>query len=113
MTGVPELVHAAHSSTNRTLFVARLARVVDYLFGVLLALLLVRLLLEFLGALRTSGFFAAVSCVTDPFYAPFKHIVPSSFIEGAPVVWPLVIAMIGYALLHVGIRGLLRLIARG
>ncbi len=101
------------TTNNRILTVDRISRITDYLFGILYALLLVRLLLEFIGARRTSGFFAAVCSVTAPFYAPFKFIVASSSIEGATVVWPLVIAIFGYALLHVGVRGLLRLVARG
>jgi uncharacterized protein YggT (Ycf19 family) len=100
-------------STNRALVVARITRIVDYLFGILYALLLVRLVLEFLSARRDTGFFEMVRSVTDPFYAPFKYIVASSSVEGAPVVWPLVIAVLGYMLLHAGVHGLLRLVARG
>jgi uncharacterized protein YggT (Ycf19 family) len=101
------------TTTSRRRIVARIARIIDYLFGLLYALLLVRLLLEFIGARRTSGFFSAVCGVTAPFYAPFKFIVASTSIEGATVVWPLVIAVLGYALLHFGLHGLLRLVARG
>lgn len=100
-------------STNRVVIVARITRIVDYLFGLLYTLFLVRLLLEFLSARRGTGFFDAIRSLTDPFYAPFKYIVASSSIEGAPLVWPLVIAILGYVLLHAGIHGLLRLVARG
>ena len=100
-------------STNRILIIDRIIRIVDYLFGLLYSLLLVRLLLEFLNARRGTGFFDTIRGLPDPFYAPFKYIVASSSIDGAPVVWPLVIAILGYVLLHVGIHKLLRLIARG
>jgi uncharacterized protein YggT (Ycf19 family) len=72
-----------------------------------------RLLLEFLNARRGTGFFESIRDLTDPFYAPFKYIVGSSSIDGAPLVWPLVIAVLSYALLQAGIHGLLRLVARG
>lgn len=100
-------------STNRALIVARIARAIDYLFALLYALLLVRLLLEFLSARKGTGFFEAVCGVTAPFYAPFKYIVASGSIDGAPLVWPLVIAILAYVLLQACIHGLLRLVARG
>ena len=101
------------TTSRRILILNRIARVSDYFFGILYTLLVVRLLLEFIVARRTSGFFGAIGSLTGPFYAPFKSIVASSSIDGAPVVWPLVIAVLGYALLHIAFRGLLRLVARG
>lgn len=98
---------------RRTIFVARIARVLDYLFGLLYGLLLVRLALEFLNARPSAGFMQIIRGVTDPFYAPFKGIVASDSIEGAHVVWPLVVAVLGYMLLHAAIRGVLRLVMRG
>jgi hypothetical protein len=99
-------------SVARVAFVARVARVVDYLFGVLYTLLVVRLALEFFGARRT-GFVDLIHDVTDVFYAPFKGILPTDNTLGAHIVWPLVVALFAYMLLHAGIRGLLRLVARG
>ncbi|MBN1606502.1 MAG: YggT family protein [Polyangiaceae bacterium] len=95
---------------RRVLVVARIARILDYVFGLLYALLLVRLVLDFLSARPSAGFVQIVRGVTDPFYAPFKGIVGTGSIEGAPVVWPLVVAIVGYMLLHAGIRGALRLV---
>lgn len=90
---------------------AGIAHVVDYAFSVLYLLLLVRLVLEFLQARRASGFFQLIAAVTDPFYAPFKSIVATRTVEGAPLVLPLVVAIVGYLLLHALIRGLLHLFA--
>ena len=100
-------------STRRLLIVSRVARVLDYLFGLLYTLLIVRLLLEFLSARKASGFFQSIRNLTDPLYAPFNHIVRTGSIDGAPVIWSLVIAVLGYLLLQVAIHGLLRLVARG
>ena len=102
-----------HSSVARIDVVARIARVADYLFGILYVVLLVRLALEFFHARKGTGFVEIIRAISDPFYAPFKGIVASDSVAGAPVVWPLVVAIIGYMLLHAAIRGLLRLIARG
>jgi len=98
---------------RRAIVVARIARILDYLFGLLYGLLLVRLVLEFLNARPGAGFVKIIRGVTDPFYAPFKGIVSSNSIEGAHVVWPLVVAIVGYMLLHAAIRGALRLVMRG
>ena len=100
-------------SKKRILSIARITRVLDYLFGLLYALLLVRLLLEFVSARRASGFFQSIRELTDPLYAPFNHIVVTGSIGGAPIIWSLVIAVFGYVLLQVALHGLLRLVARG
>jgi hypothetical protein len=99
--------------TSRAFILARVERVIDYLFGVLYALLLVRLALEFFGARTGAGFFQIIRGLTDVFYAPFKGIFPTTTVETGHLVWPLVVAILGYMVLHAGIRGLLRLLARG
>ena len=71
-----------------------------------------RLALEFFEARRDTGFYEFIRKISDPFYGPFKNIVPSNTIEGGhPVVWPLVVAIVAYMVLHAAIRGLLRLAA--
>ena len=85
----------------------------DYLFGVLYTLLLVRLVLEMVGARRGAGFVELIASLTGPFYGPFRGILPSETIDGAhPVVWSLVVAILAYMLLHAMIRGVLRLVSR-
>jgi len=73
----------------------------------------VRLALEFFGARGGAGFVKIIRDVTDVFYAPFRGILPTDATLGAHIVWPLVVAVLAYMLLHAGIRGLLRLVARG
>lgn len=98
---------------HRVAAIARIARVIDYLFGVLYVLLLVRLVLELFSARRGTGFVELIRVLTDPFYAPFKGMFSTTNVEGAHLVWPLVVAILGYMLLHALIRGGLRLVARG
>jgi uncharacterized protein YggT (Ycf19 family) len=89
------------------------ARVLDYLFGILYTLLAIRLLLELIGARRSAGFVEFIATLTNPFYAPFKGIVASDTLDGThPIVWPLVIAMLAYMVLHGALRGLLRFVVR-
>ncbi len=113
MRSLDDTVEPSIVVSNRVATVERIARVIDYLFGILYAILLVRLVLEFFSARKASGFFQLIQAISNPFYAPFKGIVASHSIERAPVVWPLVVAVAAYMLLHAAIRGLLRLIARG
>jgi len=105
--------HSNRGAFTRAALASRIARVVDYLFGILYAILAVRFVLEVLRARRDTGFYEFIRHLTDFFYAPFSGIVPTDTVDGVRVVWPLVVAVFAYALLHAVIRGLLRLLARG
>lgn len=98
---------------SRASTLERVGQVFDYLFGVLYALLLVRLALEFFSARSGAGFFQMIRALTDVFYAPFKGIFATTTVDTGHLVWPLVVAILGYMVLHAAIRGLLRLLARG
>lgn len=90
---------------------ARWSQFVDYGFYVVYALLGIRLLLALIAASSASGFVQFVRGITDPFYAPFRGIVPSPTAEGGYVlVLPIVIALGFYLLLHAGINGVLRMV---
>jgi uncharacterized protein YggT (Ycf19 family) len=113
VTMTTSLIHPRASVTRRDV-VVRVARLLDYLFGLLYALLAIRLVLEMVGARRDAGFSQFIASATNPFYAPFKGIVATNTLDGShPIVWALVIAIVAYVLLHAAIRGLLRLVARG
>ncbi len=92
--------------------VARISQIVDYIFYVIYALLGLRFLLALLAARSDAGFVRFIVAVTNPFYQPFRGIVASPTTEsGHTLMLPLVIAFIVYLLLHLGINGLLRIIA--
>src|SRR5260370_24320374 len=91
---------------------ARISQVVDYIFYVIYALLGLRFLLALLAAKSGAGFVQFIVAVTNPFYQPFRGIVASpSTDSGHTLMVPLIIAFIVYLLLHLGINGLLRIIA--
>ena len=91
---------------------ARGSQVVDYAFYVLYSLLAIRLVLALIGARQGAGFVQLVHAVTAPFYAAFRGIVASPRSDGGfTLALPIVIAIIVYAMLHAGIKALLRLIA--
>jgi uncharacterized protein YggT (Ycf19 family) len=91
---------------------ARVSQVIDYIFYLVYSLLALRFFLNLLGARQGAGFVQFVNTVTDPFYAPFKGIVPTpSTAEGFRLALPILVALIAYVLLHLAINGLLRLFA--
>ncbi len=90
---------------------ARGSQFLDYAFYMLYTLLGVRLVLALIAANPGNGFVRFISTITDPFYAPFRGIVDSPATgAGNTLVFPIVIAMVVYAILHVAINGLLRLV---
>ncbi len=110
-SAIDETVHAerkiGHARTA-----ARGSQFLDYAFYVLYTLLGVRLVLALIAANSNNGFVQFISTVTNPFYAPFRGIVESPTTEsGNTLVFPIVIAMVVYAILHVAINGLLRMVA--
>jgi uncharacterized protein YggT (Ycf19 family) len=92
--------------------VARISQVVDYIFYVIYALLAIRFLLALLAARRSAGFVQFIYTISDPFYAPFRGIVAEPTSEGgARFALSILLAIVVYAVLHLGINGLLRLVA--
>lgn len=91
---------------------ARVSQVVDYVFYVIYGLLTIRLLLALFAARQGNGFVQFINSITNPFYAPFKGIVPSpSTAEGFTLALPIIIALVVYMLVHLAINGLLRMFA--
>jgi uncharacterized protein YggT (Ycf19 family) len=65
-----------------------------------------------MAARQSAGFVQFIYTITDPLLAPFRGIVPSPRTEeGFTLALPVILALVIYILLHLGIIGLLRLIA--
>lgn len=96
---------------RRHYVVARITQGVDYLFYLLYGLLTIRFVLGLLGASENAGFVQFIQGLTAPFYGPFSGIVERPAINGGVFDLPLIIAMLAYVLLHLAVRGLLRLLA--
>jgi uncharacterized protein YggT (Ycf19 family) len=102
---------AADARERRSYVVARVTQGVDYLFYLLYGLLGIRFVLSLLGASETAGFVQFIFGLTQPFYGPFAGIVARPALNGGVLDFPLLIAILAYALLHMALRGLLRLVA--
>jgi uncharacterized protein YggT (Ycf19 family) len=89
----------------------RAAQVVDYVFCLIYALLGVRFVLGLVAARPGAGFTRFVTAVTDPVYAPFRNIVDTLRMGDGRVVLSLAIAFIAYGVLHLAIRGVLKIAA--
>lgn len=98
---------------NRTRIAARASQFIDYGFGIIYSLLTIRLGLNLIAADSASGFVQFIRAVTNPFYAPFRGMVPSPTMEGgSTLVVPILIAIVAYAILHAGINSLLRMVGK-
>ncbi len=96
----------------RVRVLARVAQFVNSAFVVLYTLLAVRLLLALAAARSGAGFVQLINALTNPFYSMFRGIVASPAREGGhELVLPILVALAAYALLHVGVLGVLRLVA--
>jgi uncharacterized protein YggT (Ycf19 family) len=92
---------------------ARVSQFIDYGFYVIYALLGLRLLLALFAARQSNDFVQFLKAISDPFYAPFKGIVASPSVDGGfTLALPIVVALVVYALLHLGVNGLLRIFAQ-
>lgn len=92
---------------------ARLSQLVNYVFGLVYALLALRFLLALMAARERAPFVRFVRSLTEPLYLPFKGIVASPATDtGVVLALPLLIALGAYALLHLAVLGLLRLAAQ-
>ena len=97
---------------QRSRGLARVSQIVDYIFWVIYALLGLRFLLALMAARSSAGFVQFIVTISNPFYAPFRGIVASPSTDaGHTLLLPIVIAIIAYAILHLMINGLLRMLA--
>ncbi len=109
-SAIDETVHSERKIEHaRT--AARGSQFLDYAFYVLYTLLGVRLVLALIAANSQNGFVQFITTITNPFYAPFRGIVASPTTEaGNTLVFPIVIAIVVYVILHIAINGLLRMV---
>src|SRR5215217_8164972 len=85
--------------TSRSPAVARLSQVIDYLFFLLYALLVLRFLLMLIDARSSAGFVKFIVRASNPFFAPFKNIVTSTD-AATTVMLSIGVAFAAYVVLH-------------
>jgi hypothetical protein len=108
---VTEVIDTEHE-VQRSRGLARVSQGVDYIFYVIYALLGMRFLLALLAARSSAGFVRFIVAVSSPFYEPFRGIVASPRTDqGHTLLFPVVVAIIAYVILHLLINGMLRMFA--
>ncbi len=97
-------------SAEGRVLVARISGLIWLLFGILEALIFVRVVLKFIAANPTSDFARIIYNLSDVFLAPFSGLIGSPVVGNGILEMPALIAMIIYALLAWIIVRLFRLI---
>jgi uncharacterized protein YggT (Ycf19 family) len=97
---------------RRVSVAARVSQFVDFAFGVLYVMLVMRFALSFAGA-RATPFVWMLDRATRPFYAPFQGILGAQDVDGHGhvVVMSLIVAIVVYMAIHFGVHMLLRTLA--
>jgi len=90
--------------------IARLNQFVDYLFYVAYGLIGLKIGLELLGARDSSGFMRFLAVVTAPLLAPFRGLMPDPAVGSFQLMLSFIVALVVYALLHMAVKGLLRVL---
>jgi uncharacterized protein YggT (Ycf19 family) len=104
-------VSATETELSRAKQVARTSQVIDYVFGLIYGLLGLLIVLELIGARQSSGFKQFIDTVTSPLVAPFKGLMPDPSVGNFQLMLSYIIGLIVYGLIHLALRGLLRLLA--
>jgi len=89
----------------------RAGQIVYFVFGVLEALLIIRLVMKLLGANPDAGFSQLIYGLTYPFVALFQGVFPNAGGRGGVLELSTLLALIVYALVAWGIVRLIYLLA--
>ncbi len=107
---IEELV-GTESEIERARIAARVSQVFDYIFYIIYSLIALEFLLDLIGAREGNAFKNFIDALTSPLLAPFKTLVPDIARGRFELKISYLFALIAYILLHLGINGLLRLLA--
>ncbi len=88
---------------------ARVAQVIDYVFFVIYGLILTMIVLEAAGARESNGFKGVMDTITTPFLAPFRGLFSDPAVGEYRFMFSYLAALVVWILVHLAIRGLLRL----
>lgn len=90
--------------------VARLSQVVDYIFYIVYGIVGLQIALEALGAREESGFKQIMNAISGPLVRPFTNLMPDPAVGSSRLMLSYIIGLAVYLLLHLALRGLLRLL---
>ncbi|MDP9350362.1 MAG: YggT family protein [Chloroflexota bacterium] len=94
---------------SRSYTLARYARLIYFIFGVIESLIAIRAVLKLLAANPRSGFASLIYGITDPFVAPFTGLFSEPRVSGSVLEFRSLVAILVYALLAFALVRLLYL----
>lgn len=99
----------SESEMGRARSLTRVSQVIDYVFYLVYGLIGLEVLLELLGARQAAGFKRFLDLVTTPLLGPFRGLMPDPAVGSLQLMLSYLAALLVYFLLHLAVRGLLRL----
>ncbi|MGK2860140.1 MAG: YggT family protein [Thermoanaerobaculia bacterium] len=90
----------------------RIYQFVSYAFFLIYGLIGLMIALELVGARDSSGFMQFMRAVTTPLLAPFRSVVADPSVGSSQLMLSFVLALIVYALIHLAIKGIFRIMIR-
>lgn len=105
-------VSQTEAEIDRGRTAARVSQVVDYAFYVIYGLIGLEIALELLGARDASGFKRFLDTITAPLLAPFRGLMADPAVGSFRLMISFVVGLVVYMLIHMAIKGLLRLTAQ-
>jgi uncharacterized protein YggT (Ycf19 family) len=90
----------------------RTVRIIYLVFGVVEALIAIRLILRLLAANPYAGFTSLIYNVTQPFVALFQGVFPDAQSRGSVLEVSSLLAILVYALLAFGLASFVRIMGR-
>ena len=97
------------SELARTRTIARVSQVIDYVFYLIYGIISLEIVLEALGARENAGFKAFIDTLASPLLAPFEGLMADPGEGNYRFMLSYLFALIVYFLLHLAVKGLLRL----
>ena len=97
------------ATIDRTRTLARVSQIIDYVFYLFYGIIGLEIVLEALGARENAGFKQFVDALASPLLAPFEGLMADPGMGQYRFMLSYVFALIAYFLLHLAVKGLLRL----
>ena len=103
--------HVRMHSEVRSPIETILSRIIEYVSGVIVAIIAFRFVLLLFGANAQAGFVRFIYGLSGVFMAPFNLIFSTQRVAGATFEWSALVAMAVYALLAWGLVALIRAVS--
>jgi uncharacterized protein YggT (Ycf19 family) len=105
-------VYETEAEIERARSISRVSQIVDYFFCIIYGIIGLEIALELFGARDTNSFKRFLDTVSAPLLAPFRGLMPDPGLGGFRLMLSFIVALIVYALIHLAINGLLRLLVQ-